>query len=36
MLLTSGVTVIMTTHEQEDAAHCDTSTSMADGDVVGA
>lgn len=34
MLLSGGVTVIMTTHEQEDAAHCDSSTSMADGGVV--
>ncbi len=36
MLLTSGVTVIMTTHEEGDAAHCDSSTSMADGGVVSA
>ena len=36
LLLNSGVTVIMTTHEAEDAAHCDTSTSMADGGVVSA
>ena len=36
MLLNSGVTVIMTTHEEGDAAHCNSSTSMADGGVVSA
>jgi ABC-2 type transport system ATP-binding protein len=33
-LLAGGVTVIMTTHEEGDAALCDSSTSMADGSVV--
>ena len=35
LLLDSGVTVIMTTHEEGDAANCHSSTSMADGGVVG-